>query len=453
MKKITALLVALLMIVSLAACGGQSTEQGSETDTDTVSEVSGIVESLEDAQLSIFTEANQDLTFNVENAEFDTEETLRSGDTATVEYTGEVTDGDTSGCKVTKVTGEAGQETTITGTVESVNTDRTVTISSNGKQYTFAPDDVSSVKKGDVVKIAYAGVIDGEDTAHAYVRKMEKTSEAEKADETTEDKVSVKAVNDTVYTTAAVNVRAEAGLSGEIITTVAKGTKLSRTGVLSNGWSRVTYKDKDRYIASSYLTKKDPEKKTESKKDTKEEAKKDSSNASGESSNEKSSEKKEEKSEQEVKPEEKTEPDTPAVDPEEPEEPEEPAVEPEEHEEPEEPAVEPEEPEEEPEPATLTVKGVVKEFAKDSIELEDGKKFNTKDAKIDGDLDEENAVGQTVEIEYTEDTTDAVHVYPVDAEKGGDSSGSAAATVGIIALLAAVAAGAYLVIRGKRKTE
>ena len=267
MKKITALLLAILMVFAFAACGSSSEpEPEPETTTeavDTDHHVSGLVENLENAQLSIFTEANQELTFNIENAEIESEDGIKAGDTATVEYTGKISNGDTSGCEVTRVVDIAAAETIIEGKVESIGDDNTVTISSNGKKYSFKTKDKGSVKKGDTVRIKYAGVINGDDTSHAYVRTMEvaKETETETATETTKNSITIKAVDENVWASTEVNVRAEADTSSKKVGTIKKGTKLTRTGILSNGWSRVEYKGKDRYIASSYLTTKDPEKK------------------------------------------------------------------------------------------------------------------------------------------------------------------------------------------------
>ena len=184
MKKLTALLLALMMVFAFAACG-ESEEPEPETTTEAAAthEVSGLVEDLSDANLAIYTEADQHLTFNIENASIESEDGIKNGDTAVVEYEGKISNGDTSECEVLKVTDVAAAETTIEGKVESVGSDNTVTISSNGKQFTFKTDKASSVKTGSTVKIKYAGILEGEDTSHAFVRSMEveETTEATEA--------------------------------------------------------------------------------------------------------------------------------------------------------------------------------------------------------------------------------------------------------------------------------
>lgn len=62
-------------------------------------------------------------------------------------------------------------------------------------------------------------------------------------------------VNEAVYTNDRVNLRKSYSTSSAKITTLDKNTKLTRTGVSSNGWSRVTYNGQTGYIYSQYLTK------------------------------------------------------------------------------------------------------------------------------------------------------------------------------------------------------
>lgn len=69
-----------------------------------------------------------------------------------------------------------------------------------------------------------------------------------------ENKVKFTDVNETVYTTESVNVRKNYSTSSEKITKLSKNTKLTRTGVGNNGWSRVNYNGQTAYISSQYLT-------------------------------------------------------------------------------------------------------------------------------------------------------------------------------------------------------
>ena len=68
-------------------------------------------------------------------------------------------------------------------------------------------------------------------------------------------------VNQTVYVhnTDSVNVRSGPGTSYSSLGRLARNTAITRTGVGSNGWSRVNYNGQTAYISSSYLTTTKPE--------------------------------------------------------------------------------------------------------------------------------------------------------------------------------------------------
>ena len=72
------------------------------------------------------------------------------------------------------------------------------------------------------------------------------------------DDPTVSEVNETVWATTAVNVRKGCGTSYGIIATLREGASVKRTGVLSNGWSRVEYNGTTAYVSSQYLTTTDP---------------------------------------------------------------------------------------------------------------------------------------------------------------------------------------------------
>ncbi len=455
MKKLTALLLALMMVFAFAACG-ESEEPEPETTTEaaaTAHEVSGLVEDLSSGNLSIYTEADEHLTFNIENASIESEDGIKNGDTAIVEYEGKVSNGDTSGCEVLKVTDVAAIETIIEGKVESIGSDNTVTISSNGKKFTFKTDKTDSVKTGSTVKIKYAGILEGEDTSHAYVRSME-VEQTTEATEATKGAVSIKAVDETVWATATVNIRADSSTDAKKVGTLKKGKKITRTGVLSNGWSRVKFDNKDCYIASSYLTLKDPAAKKETKatkteaktetKATKTETKatetKTETKATETATKETETVTEESKTEtqtqetESVTEESKTETQTQETEP---------------------PTEETEPPTEETEPPTLTAKGVVTKVGANTLTLDNGTTYNLKGAQVDGDLSSETAIGQEVVVEYYENSKDAVHVYPVSGSKSltDQANGvSGATTIAIILALIAIAIGVIVaVVRNRRK--
>lgn len=61
-------------------------------------------------------------------------------------------------------------------------------------------------------------------------------------------------VNQTVYATTEVNVRASYSTSSSRIGSLQKGQSVTRTGIGNNGWSRVTFNGQTGYINSQYLT-------------------------------------------------------------------------------------------------------------------------------------------------------------------------------------------------------
>ena len=82
--------------------------------------------------------------------------------------------------------------------------------------------------------------------------------ESYRSNETPKIEVDFTDVNETVYTTGAVNVRSGPSTGYEVVTTLAQGTAVTRTGIGSNGWSRVTVNGETAYIYSDYLSATEP---------------------------------------------------------------------------------------------------------------------------------------------------------------------------------------------------
>ena len=70
----------------------------------------------------------------------------------------------------------------------------------------------------------------------------------------TNNTVTFKDVNETVYTTGRCNVRESYSTSSNKITTLNVGASVKRTGTSDSGWSRVEYNGKTAYISSQFLT-------------------------------------------------------------------------------------------------------------------------------------------------------------------------------------------------------
>ena len=69
---------------------------------------------------------------------------------------------------------------------------------------------------------------------------------------------SVSEVDETVYATAGVNIRAKASADSEKVGSLATNSSIHRTGKTDNGWSRVEFGGKTGYIKSDYLTTEKP---------------------------------------------------------------------------------------------------------------------------------------------------------------------------------------------------
>ena len=83
-------------------------------------------------------------------------------------------------------------------------------------------------------------------------------TEAPAEDPVVEDSLYIEDTNETVWTTDAVNVRAEADASSARVGGLDKNSSITRTGVCENGWSRVDYNGTSAYIHSDYLTTSEP---------------------------------------------------------------------------------------------------------------------------------------------------------------------------------------------------
>ena len=75
---------------------------------------------------------------------------------------------------------------------------------------------------------------------------------------------AVSEVDETVYATAGVNIRAKADAGSEKIGSLATNSSIHRTGKTDNGWSRVEFGGKTGYIKSDYLTTEKPKVETTS---------------------------------------------------------------------------------------------------------------------------------------------------------------------------------------------
>ncbi|MCQ2547189.1 MAG: SH3 domain-containing protein, partial [Clostridia bacterium] len=245
---------------AFTACGCEK-QQEEEAVTH---EITGDVLKADGTNMTIELNDGSMLTFNYEGVPvYDGGAGFEYGQIAIVSYEGEPVGDDVSGCTVTGIVVQMGEEKKINGKLTAMNADAdTLTINTGEKELTF---DVSSaerhyrdgIEEGNQLVIDYYGRINDTDTTYAHVTAVvDNDINTEKHKE----KVTVKAVHETVWTAGTVNVRAGSSTATEVVATLKKGEKLTRTGILSDGWSRVEYKGKDRYIFSDALTTKKPKK-------------------------------------------------------------------------------------------------------------------------------------------------------------------------------------------------
>lgn len=101
--------------------------------------------------------------------------------------------------------------------------------------------------------------IEGVETVGTEASQPAAESSALETSRTTETAPAMEDRDETVYVTGdQVNVRADARPDAEVITTLNKGDMLHRSGY-SDSWSRVTYKERECYISSQYLSTAKPE--------------------------------------------------------------------------------------------------------------------------------------------------------------------------------------------------
>lgn len=172
----------------------------------------------------------------------------------------------------------------IDGTVTAI-TGKTITIStSDGDSITFNMQKVeldcnSGVIPGNNVTLIYVGARNGTDTSNVRLRKiittddnsdllsakLEQTEEEDQEEEDTTstssspgyDKpgadVDVELTKENVTALYNVNVRADADGDAQVIGALDPDTTVTRTGICSNGWSRIEYDGQTGYVWGEYL--------------------------------------------------------------------------------------------------------------------------------------------------------------------------------------------------------
>ena len=266
-KSIRALVVILCSVVlifslSLAGC---KKEEKQETKVVTKSEgqMEGVLVSFEGKTL-VIEAADKEYTFDVSNASINTKN-MRAGDDIVVYFEGKLEGQDTSKVKVTRVEdlgeNEHQTEKQAVGTLVDL-TENTITIRQNdGVELLFNSNNCqhefkNGIREGNWIVVTYIGNINGTDTKNVTVIKITDNDPNTVKEE--QKKMNIKAVNETVYATAGVHIRASYTTDSNVLGSLAKGEAITRTGVCDNGWSRVQYASKDAYIYGEYLTTEKP---------------------------------------------------------------------------------------------------------------------------------------------------------------------------------------------------
>ena len=167
----------------------------------------------------------------------------------------------------------------IDGTVTAI-TGKTITIStSDGDSITFNMQKVeldcnSGVIPGNNVTLIYVGARNGTDTSNVRLRKIITTDDnsdllSAKLEQTEEEDttstssspgydkpgadVDVELTKENVTALYNVNVRADADGDAQVIGALDPDTTVTRTGICSNGWSRIEYDGQTGYVWGEYL--------------------------------------------------------------------------------------------------------------------------------------------------------------------------------------------------------
>lgn len=272
MKKIVrnmaVIIVSIVLACSFSLTGCKKEEpKKEEPKTEVIVEsegqMNGVLVSFEGKTL-VTEEVGKEYTFDVSNAEIGTRN-MRTGDELVIYFEGKLEGTDTSKIKVTSVedlgSNDHQTEKQAVGTLVNL-TENTITIRQNdGTELLFNSNNCqhefkNGIREGNWIVVTYIGEIKGTDTKNVAVVKI--TDNDTNTVEKEQKEMNIKAVNETVYTTAGVHIRESYTTDSKVLGSLAKGDSVLRTGICENGWSRVQYESKDAYIYGEYLTTEKP---------------------------------------------------------------------------------------------------------------------------------------------------------------------------------------------------
>ena len=259
MKNILSILLVVLML-STSGCGIIQ-----KTSDLTIEDLKGseIVETVEDTKDVVEESENiVDETVATESSVENTEDVVDETEEATENTTEEVTE---------TVDGEldnqlsAPSAVTYTRVNETVYATTTVNVRSGpGSNYEllstmYVGDSIVRTAIGDNgwSKVTYNGKEAYLYSNYVSTKKpvVEETKQEEpKKEETVVSGPVYTKVNETVYSTADVNVRKGPGTNYDVVKTLSKGDSVTRIGVGDNGWSKISLNGKEYFIKSNYLS-------------------------------------------------------------------------------------------------------------------------------------------------------------------------------------------------------
>lgn len=271
-KRITGILIGMMLAaVMLGGCGQKKEETDVKEEIDTKKtevhnqeQMEGTLARFGGGEIDI-ENVEGEYTFDITQASIKTAK-LRSGDEIIVHYEGEIKGTDTSGVKVTSVedlgnSNEDREEKQAVGVLTDMSMN-TVTIRQNdGTELTFSSNNCrhefrNGIREGNWIVVTYVGDIKGTNTQNVSVISI--TDNDENKSEEAKSAMNIQAVDEKVYATAGVHVRASYSIDSAIVGSLKMGDSIQRTGVCENGWSRVVFDNKDAYIYGDYLTKEAP---------------------------------------------------------------------------------------------------------------------------------------------------------------------------------------------------
>ena len=266
-KHIISVILVLCLLFICSACGKQEKKQ-EETQKETkaveTASLEGTLVSFSGTDLMIEAE-EQEYEFDISEATVNTVNML-AGDELVVHYEGKIEGTDTTNVKVISVEDKGGaatsqKEKTAVGTLVKITENSIIIKQNDGTELMFNSNNCehdfkNGIREGNWIVVTYVGEIQGTDTKNVKVIKI--TDNDENIVEQEQKKMNIKAVDESVYSTAAVHVRQSYSTDSEILGTLEQGGQIKRTGICDNGWSRVIYNNQDAYIFGDYLTTKAP---------------------------------------------------------------------------------------------------------------------------------------------------------------------------------------------------